>query len=82
MGELIGVRGAMATLLLALLIVWRYGWREGRIVHVRGNLARAVLMITSTFLFISGLRLMLLADAIAVSFVADHVDRTRCTGVG
>ena len=69
LGELIGVRGAMATLLLALLIVWRYGWREGRIVHVRGNLARAVLMITSTFLFISGLRLMPLADAIAVSFV-------------
>ena len=57
LGELIGVRGAMATLLLALQIVWRYGWREGRIVHVRGNLARAVLMITSTFLFISGLRL-------------------------
>jgi len=68
-GELIGVRGAMATLLLALLIVWRYGWREGRVVHVKGNLARAVLMITSTFLFISGLRVMPLADAVAIAFV-------------
>ena len=64
-GELIGVRGAMAT----LLIVWRCGWREGRGAHVKRNLARAALMITSTFLFISGLRVMPLADAVAIAFV-------------
>ena len=68
-GQLIGVRGIMAMALLAVLITWRYGWREGKIVHLQGNLARAGLMIASTYLFISGLREMPLADAIAIAFV-------------
>ena len=68
-GQLIGVRGIMAMALLAVLITWRYGWREGKIVHLQGNLARAGLMIASTYLLISGLREMPLADAIAIAFV-------------
>ncbi len=69
LGQLIGVRGTMATALVAALISWRYGWREGKPVHLSGNLARAGLMIVSTFLFIGALRLMPLAEAVAVAFV-------------
>ena len=69
LGQLIGVRGVIATLILAILIATRYGWREGRPLNLQGNLARAALMIASTFLFIGGLRLMPLADAVAVAFI-------------
>ncbi|MDA0260902.1 MAG: DMT family transporter [Proteobacteria bacterium] len=68
-GQIIGIRGVIATLLLALLISWRFDWRIGTVVDLRGNLARAVLMIAGTFLFIAALRRMPLADAIAVAFV-------------
>lgn len=68
-GQLIAVRGIMATFLLTILISLKYGWREAGTLNFRGNIVRAILMIISTFLFITGLRLMPLADAVAIAFV-------------
>ena len=67
-GELLFVRGFFILPWIALL-AWRAGGLETLRVHnVTGQGLRAVCVIASSFLFISGLARLPLADAVAVAF--------------
>lgn len=67
-GQIMFLRGLFAFVPLALL-VWRAGGIETlRVYSWRGHALRAVLVITGTFLFVTGLRYLPLADAIAIAF--------------
>ena len=65
-GQMLFVRGCFALSLMAML-VWRRRTRL-RIVNFPAQLARALLTVASTFAFITGLRYMPLAEAIAIAF--------------
>ena len=68
LGEVLFVRGAFVFLPIALM-VWRAGGVAVLAVHdVRGQTGRAVMVVCSSFLFIGGLRLLPLAEAIAIAF--------------
>ncbi len=67
-GEVIAIR---ATLMVALAVAWaaaRGRLAELRVRRWRPNLVRGALMAASTFLFVTSLALMPIADAIALSF--------------
>lgn len=67
-GEVLAVRGA---LVVALVIAWaaaRGRLAELRVRDWRPHLGRGALMSASTFLFVTSLSLMPIADAIAISF--------------
>ena len=58
-------------MILVALIAWRSGgWGTLRVVNLREQLARACLMALATFLFVTSLSLMPLADAVAIAFAA------------
>ena len=68
-GQIIFARGALALLMLLGWTLLAAGGRATLVVHdYRGVLARGLLMMVSTYLFIGGLHLLPLASAIAVSF--------------
>ncbi len=65
-GQMLFLRGLFVFVPIAIL-AWRAGGRRSlRVRNVGGQLARALLTISSTFLFVTGLSLMPLADAIAI----------------
>ncbi|MBT7760139.1 MAG: DMT family transporter [Rhodospirillaceae bacterium] len=69
LGQILLFRGLAALAVITLALYWR---KELHIFQVRYpgiQLLRAALMIASTYLFISGLRLMPLAENVAVAFV-------------
>ncbi|MEZ5594095.1 MAG: EamA family transporter [Gammaproteobacteria bacterium] len=67
-GQILFVRGCFALSLMALL-AWHLGHRARlRIINFPAQIARALLTVASTFAFITGLRYMPLAEAIAIAF--------------
>lgn len=69
LGQILVSRGLAALIVIALVLCWRREFHVFRVRYPKVQLTRAVLMIASTFLFISGLRLMPLAENIAIAFV-------------
>jgi drug/metabolite transporter (DMT)-like permease len=68
-GELLAVRG-LFVMVPILLIAWRMGgWSTLRIRSGKSQAVRAVLVCGTSFLFITALSLLPLADAIALTFV-------------
>lgn len=69
-GEIVFMRSIFVMMLVAIL-AWRLGGLKTlRVVNLRGQLIRAGLMTMATLLFVTSLRLMPLADAIAIAFAA------------
>jgi len=67
-GEVMAVRGMMVVALAVAWAVARGQLNDLRVQRWRPNLARGALMATSTFLFVTSLSLLPIADAIAISF--------------
>ena len=67
-GQIIFCRGIFASLPLAILIWKAGGLKSLRPVNLTGHALRAVLVIVGTFLFVSGLAYLPLAEAIAIAF--------------
>ena len=67
-GELLFIRGIFVWPWILLLALRSGGFASLRIRNVRGQALRAVCVIASAFLFITGLRHLELADAIAIAF--------------
>ncbi len=68
LGQVLFLRGAFVFLPIALLTWQTGGFAALRVRNVPGQAVRAAAMICSSFLFIGGLSLLPLADAIALSF--------------
>ena len=68
LGQVLFLRGAFVFLPIALLTWQAGGIAALRVRNVPGQAVRAAAMICSSFLFIGGLSLLPLADAIALSF--------------
>jgi len=67
-GQIMFLRGLFVFVMVAYL-VWRAGGLVSlRVVRFRGHLVRAGLVVGGTFMFVTGLSLLPLADAIAISF--------------
>lgn len=67
-GEMLFFRGAAVALAVGLLL-WRLGGAGGfRVANPKGQSFRALLMVTGSFLFVTGLKYLPLADAIAIAF--------------
>jgi drug/metabolite transporter (DMT)-like permease len=69
LGQILASRGLAALTVIALVLYWRKEFHIFRVKFPRVQLIRAALMIASTFLFVSGLRLMPLAENVAIAFV-------------
>ncbi len=69
LGQILASRGLAALIIIALVLCWRKEFHIFRVKYPGVQLIRAALMIASTFLFVSGLRLMPLAENVAVAFV-------------
>ena len=67
-GQIIFCRGIFVSLPLAVLICKAGGLKSLRSVNPTGHAVRATLVIVGTFLFVSGLAYLPLADAIAIAF--------------
>ncbi len=67
-GELLFVRGAFVMPWVMILAYRAGGLRSLRVINVKGQAWRGVLVIAGSFLFVNGLRYLPLADAIAISF--------------
>lgn len=67
-GQLLFIRGAFVWPWILLLALGSGGLSTLRISNVRGQILRSICVVASAFLFISGLRHLALADAIAISF--------------
>ena len=67
-GEAIFVRGLFVAIPVALLAYRAGGLRALRVTNLPGQLLRAVTLVASVFLFITSLRYLPLADAIALTF--------------
>ena len=69
-GQIVFMRSIFVMILVGI-IAWRFGGvRTLRVVNLRGQLLRAGTMTVATLLFVTSLRLMPLADAIAIAFAA------------
>jgi drug/metabolite transporter (DMT)-like permease len=67
-GQLLFCRGIFIGLPLAILI-WRAGGLKSlRIINSKDHILRAILVIVGTFLFISSLKYLPIADAVAITF--------------
>ncbi|MBT6276521.1 MAG: DMT family transporter [Chromatiales bacterium] len=67
-GQLLFCRGIFIGLPLAVLI-WRAGGLKSlRVISPKGHAIRAILVIVGTFLFISSLKYLPIADAVAITF--------------
>ena len=69
LGQILVFRGLAALTVIALVLYWRKDPHTFRVRYPKMQLIRTILMIASTFLFISGLRLMPLAENVAIAFV-------------
>ena len=69
LGQILVSRGLAALVIITLVLCWRKEFNIFRVKYPKIQLLRAVLMIAGTYLFISGLRLMPLAENVAVAFV-------------
>ena len=69
LGQVLASRGLAALIVITAVVVWREEFHIFRIKYPGVQLLRAILMIVSTFLFVSGLREMPLAENIAIAFV-------------
>ena len=67
-GQIMFCRGIFISLPLAVLIWKAGGLKSLRPVNLKGHAVRATLVIVGTFLFVSGLAYLPLADAIAIAF--------------
>ena len=67
-GESIFVRGLFVSIPIALLVYRGGGLRTLHVTNVRGQLLRALTLAVSMFLFITSLRYLPLADAVALTF--------------
>ena len=67
-GEMIFVRGVFMAIPIALLAHRAGGLHVLRVTNVRGQLLRAMTLVASVFLFITSLRYLPLADAVALTF--------------
>ena len=67
-GESIFVRGLFVLVPMALLVYRGGGLHTLRVTNVRGQLLRALTLVVSMFLFITSLRYLPLADAVALTF--------------
>ena len=67
-GETIFVRGVFVAIPIAVLVHRAGGLHVLRVTNVRGQLLRAVTLVVSVFLFITSLRYLPLADAVALTF--------------
>jgi drug/metabolite transporter (DMT)-like permease len=94
LGQVLATRGLAALVIIMAVVAWRRDFHVFRIRYPGVQLLRAILMIVSTFLFVSGLRVMPLAENIAIAFVgpifvtalapfflAEHVGWRRWTAV-
>ena len=71
-GEILFMRGMFAFIPI-LLLAWRAGGLHAlRIRSFKAQSARAVCLIASAFLYVSGLRYLPLADVVAVTFMIPH----------
>jgi drug/metabolite transporter (DMT)-like permease len=68
-GELLFIRGVFVWPWILLFAMRSGGFASLRIHNIKGQALRGVCVIASAFLFITGLRHLTLADAIAVSFM-------------
>lgn len=67
-GEMLFFRGGAVALAVGLAL-WRLGGASGfRVANPKGQSFRAALMVAGSFLFITGLKYLPLADAIAIAF--------------
>ncbi len=69
LGQVLATRGLAALIVIMAVVAWRKELHIFRIRYPGVQLARAILMIISTFLFVSGLRVLPLAENIAIAFV-------------
>ena len=67
-GQTIFVRGLFVAIPIALLVRRGGGLQTLRVTNLRGQLLRAALLAGSMFLFITSLRFLPLADAVALTF--------------
>ena len=67
-GETIFVRGLFVAIPIALLVHRGGGLQTLRVTNLRGQLLRAALLAGSMFLFVTSLRFLPLADAVALTF--------------
>ena len=67
-GETIFVRGVFVSIPIALLVYRGGGLHTLRVTNVRGQLLRALTLCASMFMFITSLRYLPLADAVALTF--------------
>ncbi len=68
-GQILAIRGGVAVMLILAVLWARDELHIFRVTYPKAQLIRAVLMIASTFLFVNGLRLMPLAENVAIAFV-------------
>jgi len=67
--QIIASRGLVALVLIWLVLQFRGRLTDLKVRHVGAQALRAALMIVSTFLFVTGLRWLPLADAVALAFI-------------
>ena len=67
-GETIFVRGVFVSIPIALLMYRGGGLHTLRVTNRLGQLLRAITLVASMFLFITALRYLPLADAVALTF--------------
>ena len=68
-GQILFSRGLTALILITIILFWRRELHLFKIKYPMVQLARAALMIASTYLFVNGLRYLPLAENIAIAFV-------------
>ncbi len=68
-GQILAFRGSAALFLIIAVLCWRGEFTVLQVRYPKVQIVRAVLMVASTFLFVHGLRLMPLADTVAIAFV-------------
>ena len=69
LGQILVSRGLAALIIITLVLCWRGEFQIFRVNYPKLQIVRAALMVAGTFLFISGLRLMPLAENVAITFV-------------
>ena len=69
LGQVLATRGLAALIIILAVVAWRKEFHIFRVKYPGVQFLRAILMIVSTFLFVSGLRVLPLAENIAIAFV-------------
>ncbi len=72
-GEIIFFRTVFVCVTIAIMVQWQGGWGKVRIVDWRRQLARGCILAGSTYLFITALKYVPLADLTAMMFLSPIV---------